>query len=45
MSMMMTQILKFLDSLKTEKAKYLEKESLFSVQERKFIHRAFKAVL
>ena len=44
MSMMTSQILKFGDSLKTHKVKYLENETFFSVQISKFIHRTFKAV-
>ena len=43
--MMTSQILKLVDSLKTQKAKYIEKETLFSVQISKFIHQTFKAVL
>ena len=42
---MTTNILKSVDSFKTQKAKYLEKETLFSVQISKFTHRAFKTVL
>ena len=45
MSMMTSQIFRYMDSSKTQKANYIEKKTLFSVQIGKFINRTFKAVL
>ena len=38
MSMMTSQILLFVNFTKTQKSKYLEKEALFFLQIKKFIH-------
>ena len=43
--MMMPQILQFLDITKTQKSKYLENETSFFLQIKKFIYYTSKATL
>ena len=43
--MMTSQILKFVDFTKTQKYRYLENETLFSLQMKKFINYTSKATL
>ena len=45
MSMMTSQILKFVDFTKAWKRKYLEKESLFFLQIKKYAHYILKTDL
>ena len=43
--MMTSQILKFADFIKTQKSRYLENETLFFLQMKKFINRTSWATL
>ena len=45
MLMMTSQILKFVDFTKTQKSRYLENETLFLFQIKKFINCASRATL
>ena len=45
MSMMMSQILKFVNFTKTQKSRYLENVTLFFLQIKKFINYTSKATL
>ena len=45
MSMMTSQILKFLNFRKTQKSRYLENETLFSLQIKKLINYTSRATL
>ena len=45
MSMMMSQVWKFVDFKKTQKSRYLESETLFFLQIKKFINYTSRATL